>query len=75
MRLSRNEIRARVAVFAEEWLEASYEKGETQSFYNDFFDVFGIRCASIGVEKSDPYRLTSRWNTAFRSDSFVIGQH
>jgi hypothetical protein len=43
MRLSWNEIRARAAGFAVEWRDARYEKGETQSFYNEFFEVFGIR--------------------------------
>jgi len=43
MRLSWNEIRVRAARFAEEWAGATYEKGETQSFYNEFFDVFGIQ--------------------------------
>jgi len=42
MRLSWNEIRARAARFAEEWYGAHYERGETQTFYNEFFDVFGI---------------------------------
>ncbi len=43
MRLSWNEVRARAGVFAEDWKDAAYEKGETQSFYNDFFEVFGKR--------------------------------
>lgn len=43
MRLSWNEIRVRAAAFAEEWKDARYEKGETQSFYNDFFEVFGVK--------------------------------
>ncbi len=43
MRLSWNEIRVRAAAFAEEWKDAHYEKGETQSFYNDFFEVFGVK--------------------------------
>ncbi len=47
MRLSWNEVRARAATFAHEWRDASYEKGETQSFYNDFFEVFGIRRRSV----------------------------
>ena len=41
--LSWNEIRVRAAQFAAEWADASYEKGETQSFYDAFFDVFGKR--------------------------------
>ncbi len=35
------EIRARAAAFAGEWKDASYEKGEAQSFYSDLFRVFG----------------------------------
>ncbi|WP_419552637.1 class I SAM-dependent DNA methyltransferase [Candidatus Poriferisodalis sp.] len=41
--LSWNEIRVRAAQFAAEWADASYEKGETHSFYDAFFDVFGKR--------------------------------
>ncbi len=37
MRLSFNEIRARAASFAQTYADATYEKGETQTFYNDFF--------------------------------------
>jgi hypothetical protein len=42
MRLSWNEIRVRAATFAEEWKNAHYEKGESQTFYNEFFEIFGI---------------------------------
>jgi len=41
MRLDWNEIRLRAARFASEWADARYEKGECQSFDNDFFEVFG----------------------------------
>ncbi len=47
MRLSWNEVRTRAAAFAEEWRDAAYEKGETQSFYNDFFQIFGVRRRSV----------------------------
>ncbi len=46
-RLSWNEVRVRAAVFAEDWKSAAYEKGETQSFYNAFFRVFGVQRRSI----------------------------
>jgi hypothetical protein len=42
MHLNWNEIRARAARFAEDWKTAEYEKGETQTFYNEFFQVFGV---------------------------------
>ncbi len=47
MRLSWNEVRARAAAFAGDWRDASYEKGESQSFYNDFFAVFGVQRRSV----------------------------
>ena len=47
MRLSWNEVRARAASFADEWKHAAYEKGETQSFYNDFFEIFGRRRRTV----------------------------
>lgn len=42
MRLSWNEIRTRAAAFAREWQGQGYEKGQTQLFYRDFFEVFGM---------------------------------
>ena len=47
MRLSWNEVRARAAAFAEDWKNAAYEKGETQSFYNAFFEVFGVQRRNV----------------------------
>lgn len=42
MRLRWSAIRARAACFAEDWMTARYEKGESQTLYNEFFGVFGI---------------------------------
>jgi len=42
MKYSWSEIRARAAKFSEIWAGAAYEKGESQTFYNDFFDIFGV---------------------------------
>lgn len=42
MPISPNEIRSRAAKFSREWKGEGYEKGQTQLFYRDFFDVFGI---------------------------------
>ncbi len=42
MRLSFNEIRSRAANFARNYADTTYEKGETQTFYNDFFAIFGV---------------------------------
>ena len=42
MRLSWNEIRVRAAKFSDDWRDEGYEKGQTQLFYRDFFEVFGV---------------------------------
>jgi hypothetical protein len=49
MRLSWDEIKRRAKAFSEEWQDAHYEKGETQSFYNDFFEIFGIKRRTVAV--------------------------
>lgn len=60
MRLSWNEVRARAAAFAQEWRDAACEKGETQSFYNDFFEVFGVRRRSVARYEQHVARLDDR---------------
>ena len=57
MRLSWNEIRARAADFAREWAGAAYEKGETQSFYNAFFEIFGVQRRSVARYEEHVQRL------------------
>lgn len=54
--LNTNEVRARAAAFAEEWKDAAYEKGETQSFYNEFFEVFGVRRRQV-ARFEEPVRM------------------
>ena len=60
MRLSWNEVRVRAASFAEEWRDAAYEKGETQSFYNDFFEVFDVRRRSVARYEEHVAKLDNR---------------
>ena len=60
MRLSWNEVRVRAAAFAEDWKDAAYEKGETQSFYNAFFDVFGVRRRNVARYEAHVAKLDNR---------------
>ena len=60
MRLSWNEIRTRAAAFAREWAAASYEKGETQSFYNDFFQIFGVKRRTVARYEEHVKKLDDR---------------
>jgi hypothetical protein len=49
MRLGWDEIKRRAKAFSEEWCDAHYEKGETQSFYNDFFEIFGVKRRQVAT--------------------------
>ena len=60
MRLSWNEVRARAAAFAGDWKDAAYEKGETQSFYNAFFDVFGVQRRSVARYEAHVAKFDNR---------------
>lgn len=60
MRLSWNEVRVRAAVFAEDWQDAAYEKSETQSFYNAFFDVFAVQRRSVARYEAHVAKLDNR---------------
>lgn len=60
MRLSWKEIRARAARFAEEWKDARYEKGETQTFYNEFFQIFDVPRRRVASYEEPVKRLGDR---------------
>ena len=70
MRLSWNEMRARAAGFAREWAGETYEKGETQSFYNEFFEIFGVRRRTVARYEEHVRRLD---NTSGFIDLFWPG--
>lgn len=59
-RLSWNQIRANAAVFAREWHDARYERGETQSFYNDFFQVFGVKRRQVAQYEQPVTKLGNK---------------
>ena len=49
MRLGWQEIRRRAKDFSTRWKSAHYEKGETQTFYNEFFQIFGIDRKRVAI--------------------------
>ncbi|WP_394998860.1 DNA methyltransferase [Sphingomonas sp.] len=49
MRLGWQEIRRRAKAFSVDWKTAHYEKGETQTFYNEFFQIFGIDRKRVAI--------------------------
>ena len=60
MRLSWNEIRSRAAEFSREWADATYEKGEAQSFYNDFFEIFDVKRRSVARYEEHVKKFNNR---------------
>jgi len=58
MPLSLNEIRDRARAFAKEWSGETSERAEAQSFWNDFFNVFGIRRRSVAIYEQKARRFT-----------------
>ena len=61
MPISPNEIRSRAAKFSRDWDGEGYEKGQTQLFYRDFFDVFGIPVRRVATfEESVKHADTSK---------------
>jgi type I restriction-modification system DNA methylase subunit len=61
--LSTNEIRAKASTFAESWKDANREKSETQTFWNEFFAIFGIKRRSVAVYEEQVSKLNG--NTGF----------
>lgn len=61
MRLGWDEIRRRAKAFSEEWKDAHYEKGETQTFYNEFFEkIFGINRRQVAIYEQRVKLLNNR---------------
>lgn len=61
MRLSWNEIRVRASQFASEWKDAGYEKGESQTFYNEFFDIFGVTRRRVASFEEPVKKLDAKY--------------
>ena len=51
------EIRRRADAFAHNWRDASRERSESQSFYNDFFQIFGVLRRSVAHYEEQAEKL------------------
>ncbi|MEO6394786.1 MAG: DNA methyltransferase [Devosia sp.] len=58
--LSTNEIVIRAKQFAEDWASAHYEKGETQTFYNEFFEIFGVKRRQVARYEEHVKKLDNK---------------
>lgn len=58
MPLSLNEIRERARAFAKEWADETSERAEAQSFWNEFFNVFGVNRRRVAVFEQKARRFS-----------------
>jgi hypothetical protein len=69
--ISWNEIRKNSIQFSREWSDAADERAEAQSFWNDFFGVYGIKRRSVASFEAP---VKSLKNTYHRIDLFWKGK-
>ena len=60
MHLSWNEIRVRASGFVQEWWNTVRERSDTHSFYNDFFEIFGVKRRSVARYEQHVKKLDNR---------------
>lgn len=61
MPLSWNEIRHRAIAFAREWKGEAREAAERQTFWNEFFNVFGVRRRTVASFEAPVRMLSGDW--------------
>lgn len=60
--LSWSEVRDRSIRFSRDWASATSERADKQTFWNEFFDVFGIRRASVAAFEANVRNLQGHTN-------------
>ena len=61
MPLSWNEIRHRAIAFSKEWTGVKRESAEKQTFWNEFFDVFGIRRRVVASFEEPVQKISGKY--------------
>lgn len=59
--LSVNEIRTRATQFAKRWADAGKESAEKQTFWNEFFHVFGRERRQVAVFEEPVKKLKGQY--------------
>src|SRR5438552_665496 len=75
MALTQREIRERALAFAHDWADASRERAESQTFWNEFFNIFGItrrRVASFEEPVPRPGRAPGSIDLLKTPDQFSV---
>lgn len=61
MPISWNEIKDRAMQFSQEWADETRERSEGKSFWDEFFQVFGIRRRTVASFEEPVKKLTGDW--------------
>jgi len=61
-RLSWNEIRHRAIVFANDWQDETRERAEAKTFWDEFFNVFGIKRRTVASFEEPVKKLSGRYD-------------
>lgn len=61
MKLSWNEIRNRAIQFSKQWANASSEAAEKQTFWNEFFEVFGLQRKLVASFEAPVKKLSGNY--------------
>ncbi len=61
MPISWNEIRRNAISFSKEWADGAREVAEAQSFWNEFFAVFGVKRRTVASFEEPVRKLSGAW--------------
>lgn len=71
MPLSLNEIKDRALAFSREWVDARAERAEAQTFWNEFFSVFGVTRRRLASFEEPVRRAKSRFEQGGGKGGFI----
>ena len=59
--LSWNEMKHRAIAFSRDWKGTTSEKSERQTFWNEFFEIFGVRRRTVATFEEPVRKLSGNW--------------
>ncbi|RJQ44894.1 MAG: hypothetical protein C4538_09340 [Nitrospiraceae bacterium] len=71
MPLSLNEIKERALAFSREWEGANAERAEAQTFWNEFFNVFGVSRRRLASFEEPVRRARTRFEKSGEKGGFI----
>ncbi|MDA8089184.1 MAG: N-6 DNA methylase [Nitrospiraceae bacterium] len=71
MPLSLNEIKDRALAFSREWENAKAERAEAQTFWNEFFNVFGVTRRRVASFEEPVRRARARYEKSGKNGGFI----